>query len=36
MIQRLRALLKKEDEEHRPVDMNEIVQESLRLCAAIC
>jgi two-component system, LuxR family, sensor kinase FixL len=31
VIQRLRALLKKEDAEHRPVDVNEIVQESLRL-----
>ena len=31
VIQRLRALLKKEDAEHRPVDVNEIVQDSLRL-----
>jgi two-component system sensor kinase FixL len=31
VIQRLRALLKKEDAEHRPVDVNEVVQESLRL-----
>ena len=31
VIQRLRALLKKEDAEHRPVDLNEIVQDSLRL-----
>jgi len=31
VIQRLRALLKKEDAEHRPVDVNEMVQDSLRL-----
>lgn len=31
VIQRLRALLKKEDAEHRPVDVNEVVRDSLRL-----
>ncbi len=31
VIQRLRVLLKKEDAEHRPVDVNEMVQDSLRL-----
>ena len=31
VIQRLRALLKKEDAEHRPVDLNEIAQDTLRL-----
>jgi PAS domain S-box-containing protein len=31
VIQRLRSLLKKEDAEHRSVDLNDVVRESLRL-----
>src|SRR5262249_48013536 len=31
VIQRLRALLKKEDSQHGPVDVNDVVRESLRL-----
>ena len=31
MIQRLRAMLRKEEAQHQPLDINDVVEESLRL-----